>query len=254
MKVFSICGYSGSGKTTTAENLIRALTARGYRVGSVKEIHADDFALDGDPAGDTCRHRDAGAALVTARGLAETDVLFPAKLDMRKILSFYDGFDYVLCESVRDLPLPMIVTADSVEDLEKNWSDYVFCVSGRIADSLDEYRGIPAFSALSNAAVPADIARLADLVEAKVYDMLPGFDAQSCGACGGDCLEMGKKILRGQAKRSDCASGPETELTIDGRRAPLVPFVQKTLRGCLLGYLRELKGYRDGAEIILRLR
>ena len=248
MKVFSICGYSGSGKTTTAENLIRELTARDYRVGSVKEIHADDFALDGDPAGDTCRHREAGAALVTARGLAETDVLFPAKLDMRKILSFYEGFDYVLCESVRDLSLPMIVTADSVEDLEKNRNDYVFCVSGLIADSLDEYRGIPAISALT------DATKLADLVVAKVYDLLPGFDAQSCGACGGDCQEMGKKILRGQATRGDCVSGPETELTIDGKRAAMVPFVQKTLRGCLLGYLRELKGYRDGAEIILRLR
>ena len=161
MKVFSICGYSDSGKTTTAELVIRELTARGYTVGSIKEIHAEDFAIDGSPASDTARHRLAGSGLVTARGLTETDVMFPSKLDMRRILRFYEGFDYVIGESVRELPVPMIVTASTMEDLDKNWNEQVFCISGRIADEISGYRGVPALSAATK------LSALVDLIESK---------------------------------------------------------------------------------------
>ena len=169
MKVFSVCGITQSGKTTTIERIIRELTARGYRVGSVKEIHFEAFAIDAEPASNTHRHRQAGAELVTARGFHETDVLFPEKLDMRKILSFYEGFDYVALEGVSDIPVPTIVTAHAVEDMERKWSDRVFCVSGRIADEIAEYRGVPAISA-----VP-DAARLVDLIEREVRDLPPDF-------------------------------------------------------------------------------
>jgi len=118
MKAFSVIGFSQSGKTTTIECLIRELKSRGYKVGSVKEIHNESFALDADPVSNTYRYRMAGAELVTARGLSETDILFPEKLDLRRILSFYEGFDYVICEGVQDYPLPTIITVGTVQDLE----------------------------------------------------------------------------------------------------------------------------------------
>ena len=248
MKVFSICGYSDSGKTTTAERLIRELEARGYKVGSIKEIHYEGFALDNDPAGDTSRHRMAGASLVTARGLYETDVLFPGKLDAMKILSFYGGFDYVLCESVRELPVPMIVTAASMEDLDKNWNDFVFCVSGKIADEIGEHKGIPAISAL------ADAVALADMVESTVYDMLPNVAPVACGLCGSDCRCMGIKMLRGEASREDCVAGSGPEVYIGDTRIALVPFVQKALNGVVTGFVKELKGYQESAEIVIKIK
>lgn len=247
MKVFSICGYSDSGKTTTAELIIRELTARGYSVGSVKEIHAEGFAMDSSPASDTARQRGAGSGLVTARGLAETDVMFPGKLEMKKILRFYDGFDYVICESVRELPVPMILTAGSTEDLEKNWNDFVFCVSGGIADGIGAYKGLPALSALTEASA------LADLIEEKVFDMLPQADPEICGLCGYDCRRMGLRILRGEAARGDCQCGEGPEIYIDGQRITLVPFVQKAVQGVVMGVLRELKGFKDG-DVEIRLR
>ena len=92
MKVISICGISDSGKTTTAEHIIKELRRRGYSVGSVKEIHYDQFKMDTEGS-NTDRHRRAGSQLVTARGKYETDILFQEKLPIRDILSFYD-FDY----------------------------------------------------------------------------------------------------------------------------------------------------------------
>ena len=248
MKVFSVCGITRSGKTTTIENIIRELSARGYKVGSVKEIHFEDFAIDADPNANTARHRQAGAKLVTARGLYETDVLFQSMLDMREILSFYHGFDYVVLEGVSDISVPTILTAHTREELDQKWSETVFCVSGRIAAELAEYRDVPAISAVVEAGA------LTNLIERKVYELLPGFDPRCCTACGRDCHELGVKILRGEAKRSDCVVGRGAELYFDGKRVDMVPFVRKVLRGTVLGVVRELDGYRDGAEIKIQFR
>ena len=245
MKVFSVCGISKSGKTTTIEYIVRELIARGYRVGTVKEIHFENFAIDPDPNSNTARHRRAGSELVTARGLYETDMMFSRKLAVREILSFYHGFDYVALEGVSDIPIPTIVTAHGVEDLELKWSDYVFCVSGVIANGKTEYNGVPAISAVSG-----DTA-LVDLIERKVYELLPDFESRRCMACGCDCRKLGLKILHGEAKRSDCVADRETELYINGKRVDMVPSI---LQRALLSVAGELDGYRDGAEIEIKYK
>jgi molybdopterin-guanine dinucleotide biosynthesis protein B len=57
--VVSVVGKSDSGKTTLMETLIRGLTARGYRVATVKHhIHAVDVDV---PGKDSWRHAHAGA-------------------------------------------------------------------------------------------------------------------------------------------------------------------------------------------------
>ena len=62
MKVLSVVGYSGSGKTSFIEKLIRALVDRGYRVVTVKhDVHG--FEID-RPGKDSYRHRMAGASRV----------------------------------------------------------------------------------------------------------------------------------------------------------------------------------------------
>lgn len=57
--VVSIVGRSDSGKTTVVEGLIRELTARGWRVASVKH-HIHDVDVD-IPGKDSWRHAKAGA-------------------------------------------------------------------------------------------------------------------------------------------------------------------------------------------------
>lgn len=248
MKVFSVCGITGSGKTTTVEHLIAELVRRGHRVGSVKEIHFEAFAIDPSPTSNTHRHRKAGAQLVTARGYFETDLLYPEKLPMRKLLSFYEGeYDYVVLEGVDDIPIPTIVAAHEQDDLDAKWSDYTFCVSGRIADRIEGHRGMPAISALQ------DPVALADLVERRVYDLLPDFSADCCTACGHSCATLGAEILAGRATRRDCVIDRGLSLTVDGRPIQMVPFVQKLLRNAVLGVVQELDGYRPDVPIEVKL-
>ena len=65
--------------------------------------------------------------------------------------------------------------------------------------------------------------------------------------CVSGCSQEEELEPSGEAKRSDCAEGPDIEVYFGGQRVGLVPFVQKALRGSILGFVREMKGYQDNA-------
>jgi len=60
--LFALAGWSGSGKTTVAEQLIAELTARGLNMATIKHAH-HEFDAD-TPGKDSWRHRKAGARQV----------------------------------------------------------------------------------------------------------------------------------------------------------------------------------------------
>lgn len=242
MKAVSVVGYTKSGKTTTIETIIRELRKRNYRVGSIKDIHYEGFQIDTDGT-NTDRHRKAGAELVTARGLHETDVLFSERLDLYAMARFYD-VDYLIVEGIREANTPIILTADKVEDLDERWSDHVFMVSGKIADTIDAYRGVPAISVLE------DPTALVDRVEEIAFELLPDFPANCCTACGGTCRELCAAILKGERKREDCVlDQAQVRLSVNDQVVPMVPFVQNILRNALLGVVKELDGFQEDAKI-----
>ncbi|MDD5057117.1 MAG: molybdopterin-guanine dinucleotide biosynthesis protein B [Sideroxydans sp.] len=61
MKVISIVGHSGAGKTTLVEKLIRELCVRGVKVATIKHAH-HKVELD-TPGKDSYRYKDAGAVM-----------------------------------------------------------------------------------------------------------------------------------------------------------------------------------------------
>jgi molybdopterin-guanine dinucleotide biosynthesis protein B len=247
MRIFSVFGITKSGKTTTTENLIRELTKRRYSVGSIKEIHYEAFAIDTDGT-NTDRHKKAGATLVVARGMSETDFLFPEPLALEKILRFFDQ-DFVIMEGVEDTCAPKIVTAHSTEEVDQRLDETVFAISGVLANTMSEYRGLPVIHSIH------DAERLADLVEEKVFRRLPDVHPDCCQACGFTCRELAGRILRGEAVREDCElDRAAIQLLIDGRDIPMVPFVQSLLRNALQGVVRELEGYRENGEIQVTIR
>jgi molybdopterin-guanine dinucleotide biosynthesis protein B len=246
MRVFSVFGITQSGKTTTIESIIRELRKRRYSVGSVKEIHFEKFAIDKEGT-NTYRHRMAGSELVTARGYKETDILFQRMLSMDEILRFYHH-DFVVLEGVTDCNVPKIVTAHNTAEVDERLDDTVFAISGRIANDLKEYRGIPVINPME------DTERLVDLVEQKVYERLPDFPPECCRACGYSCRELGIRILKGEGRREDCVlSDANIKLLIDGREIDMVPFVQKILFNAVEGVVKELEGYKKGAVVEIRI-
>jgi molybdopterin-guanine dinucleotide biosynthesis protein B len=246
VKLFSVIGISLTGKTTTIENIIKELKKRRYSVGSVKEIHFEDFAID-EEGTNTYRHSKAGAEPVTARGYYETDILYKERLSLEKILKNY-AQDYVILEGVEDGNFPKIITAKNKDEIEQKMDDMVFAISGKISEELDQYKGIPVIDGISESE------KLVNLIEEKVFEKLPDFPADCCTACGFTCRELGKKILQGEAKREDCViSDTNTKLFINDNEIEMVPFVQKLLYNAVHGVVSELEGYQEGADIRIEI-
>ncbi len=151
MKIFSVIGISKSGKTTTIENILRALKDKGYSVGSIKEIHNEQFRIDVDGT-NTDRHKKAGSELVTARGLFETDILYGEKLDIDEILCHYD-YDFVVLEGVYDANVPNIITAHTTKEIDERLNDKTFLISGRISADITSYKGINSINSITDLAL-----------------------------------------------------------------------------------------------------
>lgn len=246
MKVMSVRGLTHSGKTTVIETIIRGLRRRGYSVGSVKEIHYEAFVMD-QPGTNTDRHKEAGAQLVTALGMYETDILYQEKLPIRKLLAHYD-YDYVILEGVDDPTIPKIVTGHDCEGLDERLDDTVFAFSGVIADKCKEYRGKEVVHCLKEAD------RLVDLVQYYAFELLPGFTEKCCGLCGTDCAGFCRQIITGEVKRSDCPLKDDgVTLKINGQAIVMVPFVQKLIQNVVLSVVSELEGYEKGADIKIHI-
>lgn len=118
MRVVSVVGYKGVGKTTLIEALVPALAEHG-RVATVKSIH-HDVTIDGDGT-DTHRHREAGAETVV--GVAPTmtfEVHSQGKqgdMTVEQVLRGFarDGYEYVIVEGFKDRELPSIVVGEVSE-------------------------------------------------------------------------------------------------------------------------------------------
>lgn len=247
MKVFSVVGITDSGKTTTIENIIKELKKRNYSVGTVKQIHFHDFKMDTEGT-NTSRHRAAGSQLVTARGEYETDIMFQEKLTINEILNFYNH-DYVILEGVRDTCAPKIVTAHNTEGILERFDETVFAISGRIADEINEYEGLPAISGATN------IEKLVDLIEEKVFERLPDMKDECCQKCGHTCKEMSSLILKNKKERSDCVlNEKKVTLKINDKEITMVPFVQKILENSIKAIVKELDGYVENGDIEICIR
>ncbi|NLG32960.1 MAG: molybdopterin-guanine dinucleotide biosynthesis protein B [Syntrophomonadaceae bacterium] len=165
MKVFSVVGYSGSGKTTAIEKIIVELRRRQYSVGTIKEIHMKGFTMDKEGT-NTSRHKKAGAQVVTARGFSETNILFPGRLPVERILAFYDS-DYVIMEGVSDFQVPKVICGFSQKDIQEKMDNMVFAISGIISNILTAYGDIPVFNPFK------DIEPMVDCIEEKAIPWKP---------------------------------------------------------------------------------
>jgi len=246
MRVFSVSGFHHTGKTTVVSALAGELRRRGHRVQSIKDIHNETCTME-TTGSNSWRHWEATGETVIARGLAETYQVWHRQLDLSEMLSRLDA-DFVIVEGMHEAPLPRIITAETTSQLDEMLDDTVFAISGIISETLGEYRELPVLHS------ERGLRDLADLVEARVFPMLPLVVDDCCRRCGLTCRGLTEAILRGERRRSDCVLDhfDRLILTLDGEEITIVPFVQETLRDIVLGYCRHLKGFRSG-ELVLRI-
>ena len=105
---FGISGWKNSGKTGLTVRLVEELTARGYRISTIKHAH-HEFDID-KPGADSFRHREAGAeevAIVSgARFAIMHELRGAAEPTLAEILSRMAPCDLVLVEGYKREAIP----------------------------------------------------------------------------------------------------------------------------------------------------
>lgn len=243
MRVVSIIGYHRTGKTTTVVNLISELRKKGFSVSSVKDIHQDGFTME-KKGSNSWLHLEASESTVFARSHDETYQIWRKQLSLKEMLERINT-DWFVLEGMKNEPVPKIVCAESIEQLDELVDDSVIAISGKISDQMHLYKGLPIISNIT------EMAQLTEIVISKCFEVLPLSDPECCSFCGLTCDGMCKAILKGVKTRDDCRSSKRKKLTLSINDSPIdiVPFVENTLEGILRGYLSNLKGYKENSTI-----
>ena len=230
MKIITVVGIRGSGKTTVTEALEKEMTARGLTVGTVKTIFCPTFHMD-KPGSNTYRHTRAGAAVVTARAETETSVLYPRKLKPSEILRHYAGCGAVIFEGDYELPAARIVTAHGEEDALERLNERTVAVSGLISNGLDRLGGLPVLHP------ERDIAALTDLVLEKAEDVS---DPETLDAAlHGEDLKLSRAFCAAGCKgHGKTRTETGVRLTVDGHPVRLDDETEKELRQWLVSRVR----------------
>lgn len=247
MKVFSIAGYHRTGKTTVAVELIKELKKRGFKVVSIKDIHAEDFSMENKDS-NSWKHWEASHDTVIARGLHETYQIWHRQLSLNEMLAHLEA-DYVVVEGMRSAALPRIICAETQTQLDELADGTVFAISGIYADDHNNYKHLPVLKSVE------EVTQLADLVEKKVFEVLPLSNAECCEECGLTCREMVIAILAEERKREDCKTDRNTgmKIKIGGKVIKIVPYVQRTFIDIIKAYLQNLKGYKENEKIEIEI-
>ncbi len=109
-RVFGVSGWKNSGKTTLVTRIVSELTARGFKVSTLKHAH-HNFDIDHEGT-DSFRHREAGAgevAIVSAKRIAiMTNNTKPEEPGFDEILSRMSYCDIVIVEGFKRETCPKI--------------------------------------------------------------------------------------------------------------------------------------------------
>lgn len=248
MKVFSVVGLHHSGKTTVCEQVITYLKNHGLSVSSIKDIHQEDFSLD-RKGSNSNRHLVANKESVIARSLNETCMIWNRQLNLKDMLDHMHT-EWVVVEGMQESPLPKILCANNMDDLEKMFDNTVFAISGPISEQIDDYQGIPAINARNCTE------RLSELVIEKTFEVLPFHKEGYCGHCGLNCFELTVAILKGEKQRSDCAVKilDNLVMTFNDEPVQMNSFVSDILNDVLSAFCKNLKGYQKGSEVKISFR
>lgn len=242
-RVVAITGFRKAGKTTIIEGLVRELSKRGYRVGTIKHIRERGFTID-EPGKDTWRHGRAGAKVIACLAPRETAVITKRAAKLGETFATMRGLHFVVMEGFRGLKgVVKIAAARTAKEASKLVDKFtVACVGyGRW--------GLPVVQL-------NQVEKLADVVERKALPPLPGLDCKRCGYASCDEFVLG--VLEGRAKPKDCqVLSARVRLVVDGREVELNTFTQELIAGVVTGMtssLKKAKGREIELKVIARAR
>lgn len=211
--VISVVGKSNSGKTTFVEKLLPSLVSRGYTVGTIKHHSHQDFEFD-VKGKDSWRHKQAGAYQIIVSSPNKLALVRNSESDLSvtEIRSkYFHNLDLIVTEGYKRESFPKI------EIFRKGVHDTMLCEND---DKL--------------------IALITD-TDFKVEVPTFGLDDAD-----GVASLIEEKFLRNNEDMNELDA---VKLFVNDRNVSLKPFIQKTLKGMIEGYLQGLNGIEEGGNI-----
>ena len=242
MKVFSISGSPSADRTSLAMRLLKELRHRNYQVALIKNNGAKDLNNE-----DNRDLRNMGIPFINRYSSASYQ-FYPKYLSLAETLSMLDA-DWIIVESNEREAIPGIVCVDDERQLPELVNGTTLAVCGKSTELSTEYDGVPVFHSEN------EIKALTDLIEKKVFEVLPLSQQKCCGECGFSCYKMVELILKGEKNREDCPVDrrQKIRITLAGTELKIVPYVQKTFHDIIVAYLQNLKGYKEGSDIKIEI-
>jgi molybdopterin-guanine dinucleotide biosynthesis protein B len=152
MKVISVIGYSGSGKTHIIEFLIKKLKIdRNLEVSIIKNIHEHRIDEEGK---DSFKFSEAGAVFSVIKNKFNQNAIYlNKKISLDALINWLNKSPYkvdlIIIEGFRDVAYPTILCAKELQDIDVQLNKNVKLISGLIAlNKFSEEREdqIPIFS------------------------------------------------------------------------------------------------------------
>jgi len=248
MKALAVIGYHHTGKTSMVLALVKALSARGLRVATIKDIHSEKYRADTEGK-NSALHIAAGSVQTFARGLYDSAMIYPKPLSLQEILPHIEA-DFLLIEGMKDAAVPKIVCAANTAELDELLDDSAIAIGGLISEEMKHYKGLDIYNA------ERDSERICQVVLDKSFRILPMALPECCSRCGSSCYQMAKDIVQGRRSRDECVMDSSSSITLEvgGKQVSIVPFVQDILQDTILAVLKNLKDTDISQEIKIHIR
>ncbi|MBY8996803.1 MAG: molybdopterin-guanine dinucleotide biosynthesis protein B [Candidatus Thorarchaeota archaeon] len=161
MRVFVVSGYSGTGKTTLVEAIVRSLVKSGYSVATIKSsMHQVGF----DQGTDTWKHMQAGASMTIFLGPGTKSVKFTDRVGPDE-LARLSKYDFLIVEGMKSTNIPRFWCVGNTDvkpdDVPVN-TQAIVSWSGRETDASKEFRVMNA----------DEIEELVEIVKTRALDIL----------------------------------------------------------------------------------
>jgi len=138
MKIISVIGYSGSGKTYIIEKIIKKLKVElNLEVGVIKYIH--EHRVD-EKGKDSFRFSESGAVFSIIKNKFDEIAIFLKKeINLDELITWLDQspfkMEIMIFESFRNLPYPTVLCVKEFKAIKEQLSENVIMISGLITKS-----------------------------------------------------------------------------------------------------------------------
>ena len=227
-RYFSIVGYSGSGKTSLIEKIVKFLVNKSYKVGVIKSMHHSGFGIDIKDK-DTTKYGNAGAVLISYIAPESSGIIYKKEKQQIKIFKLIENeVDYVILEGFTKIDfIPQIALIKDKDDVKKFVNNNTVGINSYHIDVKDNNLYI-------------DSEKIPELVEKLAYPHIPLLNCKKCGY--NSCADFYQNFLKGNTDLNNCVvrNNDDIKVHINDKIIPLNKFASKMIKNTIKGVLKSL--------------